>query len=105
MHGINPSVCGQSSYDPDYYYTAPFTNNDVHSSHFRYKIHAPSGEVVNWSNNAGHGALIYFLPDETDEYYFGMNCYHHGSNRFVRMEKGNSMTMQNKGQYNDSGAY
>ena len=34
-----------------------------------------------------------------------MNCYHHGSARFVRMEKGNSMTMQNKGQYNDSGAW
>lgn len=102
MHGINPSVCGQSSYDPDYYYTCPFTNNDASSSLWRYKIHAPSGEVVNKSSNANHGALIYFLH-ETEEYYYGLNCYHHGSARFVRMEKSNSMTIANKGQYNDSG--
>tara|TARA_A200000159_G_scaffold164901_2_gene197196 strand:+ start:2376 stop:4367 length:1992 start_codon:yes stop_codon:yes gene_type:complete len=102
MHGINPSVCGQSSYDPDYYYTCPFTNNDASGSLWRYKIHAPSGEVVNKSNNANHGSLIYFLH-ETEESYYGLNCYHHGSARFVRMEKSNSMTIHNKGRYNDDG--
>ena len=101
MLGINPTVTGQSSYDPDYYYTAPFTNNDASNSLWKYKIHAPSGEVVNKAYNK-YGALIYFFH-ETEEYYFGLNCYHHGSARFVRMSKTNDMAITNLGQYNDSG--